>query len=33
MREGDQIDIEKKAVKAKVEIGLSPEEELRSRFN
>ena len=26
--EGDQIDIEKKAVKAKVEIGLSPEEEI-----
>ena len=26
--EGDEIDIEKKAVKAKVEVGLSPEEEI-----
>ena len=26
--EGDEIDIEKKAVKARVEVGLSPEEEI-----
>ena len=26
--EGDDIEIEKKAVKAKVEVGLSPEEEI-----